>query len=327
MLEIELTADEAIEIRRLCRSLGREYGSTDEETLLRDLARFPQEMPAGVVDQIAAYTEDPEADLALVRRHMIRDHDLGETPLSQKDPITTKTSLEYEMVVMLYGSILGSVFGWATQQEGHIVNDIIPMETFADQQVGASSKVELAWHTEDAYHPGRADFICLFCLRNPTGAPTTVASIVDIQSRQALPAPLFEPCVRIAADDAQAAGAEAAGIEDWTESVVKPVPILSKNGAGLEMCVDPAYMSVASDDESVRDAVTGFCETINEHLTEVVLKPGDLLILNNHRAVHGRRPFKPTYNGRDRWLKRVNVARDFEARRPYCTDRGRRLLA
>ena len=131
--------------------------------------------------------------------------------------------------------------------------------------------------------------------------------------------------MRIAADDAQAAGAEEAGIEDWTESAVKPVPILSQNGSGLQMVVDPAYMSVA--DEDAHDAVTGFCQAIDEHLTEVVLKPGDLLILNNHRAVHGRRPFKPTYSGRDRWLKRVNVARDFESRRPFCTDGSRRLLA
>lgn len=325
MLEIELTADEAIEIRRLCRSLGREYGSSDEETLLRDLGDYPKEMPPALVEEIGAYMQSPEADFALISHHMIRDHDLGDTPIQQKDPTTTKTSLEYEMVVMLYGSILGSVFGWATQQEGHLVNDIIPMETFAEQQVGASSKVELAWHTEDAYHPGRADFICLFCLRNPTGAPTTVASIVDLQSHLDLPAELFEPCVRIAADDAQAAGAEEAGIEDWTESAVKPVPILSQNGAGLQMVVDPAYMSVA--DEEAHDAVTGFCQAIDEHLTEVVLKPGDLLILNNHRAVHGRRPFKPTYSGRDRWLKRVNVARDFESRRPFCTDGSRRLLA
>jgi Fe(II)/alpha-ketoglutarate-dependent arginine beta-hydroxylase len=327
VLEISLTADEAIEIRRLCRALGREYGSTDDEALLRDLHRFPEELPSGVVEEITSYMERPDADFALVSHHMIRDHDLGDTPTKQKDPTTTRTSLEYEMVVMLYGSILGSVFGWATQQEGHLVNDIIPMETFADQQVGASSKVELAWHTEDAFHPGRADFICLFCLRNPTGAPTTVASIVDIESRRELPAALFEPCVRIAADDAQLEGAEKAGAEGWTESKVEPVPILSQNGAGLQMCVDPAYMSVASDEEGVYDAVTGFCKTINEHLTEVVLRPGDLLILNNHRAVHGRRPFKPTYSGRDRWLKRVNVARNFETRRAYCTDSGRRLLA
>lgn len=327
MLELRLTADEAIEVRRLCRSLGREYGSTDEESLLRDLDRWRGEMPPRVVEGITSYIESPEADIALVSHHMISDRDLGDTPLRQKDPTSTKTSLEYEMVVMLYGSILGSVFGWATQQEGHIVNDIIPIEAFADKQVGASSKVELAWHTEDAYHPGRADFICLFCLRNPTNAPTTVASIVDVASRRALPEVLFEPCVRIAADDAQAAGAEEVGIDDWTESAVEPTPILSQNGFGLEMCVDPAYMSVASDEEDVHDVVTGFCKAIDEQLTEVVLKPGDLLILNNHRTVHGRRPFKPTRNGRDRWLKRVNVARDFGTRSAYCADRARRLLA
>lgn len=327
MLEIELTADEAIEIRRLSRALGREYGSSDEESLLRDLDRYPAEMPARVVEEIGAYMEDPEADFVLVKRHMICERDLGPTPVDQKDPTTTRTSLEYEMLVMLYGTILGSVFGWATQQQGHLVNDIIPMAAFAEQQVGASSKIELAWHTEDAYHPGRADFICLFCLRNPTGAPTTVSSLTDIKSDLELPAELFEPCVRIAADDAQAAGAEEAGIEDWTESAVKPRPILSENGNGLQMCVDPAYMSVASDEEGVRDAVTGFCQAIDEHLTEVVLTPGDVLLLNNHRAVHGRRPFKPTYSGRDRWLKRVNVARNFEAREPYCVDQSRRLLA
>jgi enduracididine beta-hydroxylase len=327
VLRVNLTADEAIEIRRLCRTLGREHGSTNAGPLLRRLNRLPEEMPPKVVEQLTAFMNGPEADVAVISRHMIRDHDLGDTPQVQKDPTATLTSLEYEMVAMLYGSILGTVFGWATQQNGHLVNDIIPMETFADQQVGASSKVELAWHTEDAYHPGRADFICLFCLRNPTGAPTTVASIVDIQADHPLARRLFEPCVRIAADDAQAAGAEAAGIEDWTEAAVEPVPILTENGHGIEMRVDPAYMSVNDEVEGAHEAVTDFCGAIDAHLTELALTPGDLLIVNNHRAVHGRRPFKPTYSGRDRWLKRVNVARDFQSRLPYCTDAERRLLS
>jgi Fe(II)/alpha-ketoglutarate-dependent arginine beta-hydroxylase len=327
VLEVELTADEAIEIRRLCRSLDREYGSTDDESLLRALDRLPAEMPAPVIEAVEAYMSAPEADIALIHHHMVSDSALGTTPTSWKSPAATRASLEYEMVAMLYGSILGSVFGWATQQEGHIVNDIIPIESFSDQQVGASSKIELAWHTEDAFHPGRADFICLFCLRNPTGAPTTVASLNDIRSHVPLPPVLLEPCVRITADDAQQAGAEAVEVKEWSESSVEPVPILSENGNGLQMCVDPAYMSVASNDESMHEAVSDFCRAIDEHVTDVVLEPGDLLILDNHRAVHGRRPFKPTHSGKDRWLKRVNVARDFEARSPYCTDRGRRLLA
>ena len=327
MLEIDLTADEAIAIRRLARWLGREYGSTDNERLLRDLSHLTEGLPPDLIDAVTSFMRGRDSDLVLVRNHMISERDLGTTPTSWKAPDATTTSLEYEMVVMLYGSILGSVFGWATQQAGHIVNDIVPVQSLANQQVGASSKVELAWHTEDAFHPGRADFICLFCLRNPTGAPTTVASLGDIQQNGNLPQILFEPCVRIAADDAQMAGAEEVGAEGWTESKVAPVPILTESDAGLEMCVDPAYMSVVDASNGTYDAVTGFCRTIDEHITEVVLEPGDLLILDNHRVVHGRKPFKPTYNGRDRWLKRVNVATDFEARIPYCCDTERRLLA
>jgi alpha-ketoglutarate-dependent taurine dioxygenase len=59
----------------------------------------------------------------------------------------------------------------------------------------------------------------------------------------------------------------------------------------------------------------------------VVLRPGEMILIDNGRAVHGRRPFKPTYSGRDRWLKRVNVAKEFETRSAYCTNQGRRLLA
>lgn len=327
MLEIDLTADEAIGIRRLARSLGREYGSTDSESLLRDLAHLTAELPQDLIDAIQSYMRSPDSDLVLVRNHMISDRDLGSTPLEWKAPAATATSLEYEMVVMLFGSILGSVFGWATQQAGHIVNDIVPLESMADQQVGASSKVELAWHTEDAFHPGRADFICLLCLRNPTGAPTTVASLGDIQQNGNLSPILFEPCVRIAADDAQREGGEEVGTDDWTESKVEPIPILSEDDCGLTMCVDPAYMTVVDEGNGTYDAVTGFCRAIDDHITEVVLEPGDLLIIDNHRAVHGRRPFKPTYSGKDRWLKRVNVAADFEPRVPYCCDSERRLLA
>jgi alpha-ketoglutarate-dependent taurine dioxygenase len=47
----------------------------------------------------------------------------------------------------------------------------------------------------------------------------------------------------------------------------------------------------------------------------VALAPGDILILDNYRGVHGRRPFEAKYDGRDRWLKRVSVTRDLRRQR------------
>jgi Fe(II)/alpha-ketoglutarate-dependent arginine beta-hydroxylase len=328
MLEIDLSAEEARDVRDLARALAARYDSTDDPALLEDLGSSARHAPQRLTEKITAYMARPTSDLALVKNHLVDDDELCTTPSRWKSSESSAASLEYELITMLYGSVLGSVFGWATQQQGHIVNDIVPMASMAEQQVGASSNVELAWHTEDAFHPGRADFICLFCLRNPTEAPTTVATLADVQrANGGLPAALFGPCVCIPADDAQQAGADEMGVDEWSGPAVEAVPILTETDGGLEMRVDPAYMLVAGDDEDLYDAVTGFCRLVDEQITDVVLSPGDLLILDNRRAVHGRRPFKPTYSGRDRWLKRVNVAMRFETRASYCVDADRRLLA
>jgi hypothetical protein len=47
-------------------------------------------------------------------------------------------------------------------------------------------------------------------------------------------------------------------------------------------------------------------KTATQH---VVLAAGDLLVIDNDRAVHGRTPFTPRYDGTDRWLKRSLVMR------------------
>ena len=35
-----------------------------------------------------------------------------------------------------------------------------------------------------------------------------------------------------------------------------------------------------------------------------------MIIINNHRLAHGRKPFKAEYNGKDRWLERVLILED-----------------
>lgn len=41
--------------------------------------------------------------------------------------------------------------------------------------------------------------------------------------------------------------------------------------------------------------------------TTVPNAPGDLTLIDNDVAVHGRIPFRPRYDGTDRWLKRVLI--------------------
>ena len=40
------------------------------------------------------------------------------------------------------------------------------------------------------------------------------------------------------------------------------------------------------------------------------LRPGDLLLTDNHFAFHARTPFVPRYDGFDRWLMRAFLTKD-----------------
>ena len=57
--------------------------------------------------------------------------------------------------------------------------------------------------------------------------------------------------------------------------------------------------------------------------TSVALEAGDLLVVDNAVAVHGRSPFTPRFDGTDRWLQRTFVVSDLA---PSAADRRGRVI-
>jgi L-asparagine oxygenase len=43
---------------------------------------------------------------------------------------------------------------------------------------------------------------------------------------------------------------------------------------------------------------------------EIVLKTGDLLVIDNSTVIHGRKPFQARYDGTDRWVQRMLVRKN-----------------
>lgn len=58
----------------------------------------------------------------------------------------------------------------------------------------------------------------------------------------------------------------------------------------------------------------------------VLLQPGDVLVIDNRRCLHGREPFTPTYGPEDRWLMRAHVMQDPWPARAHIVDWNARLL-
>jgi L-asparagine oxygenase len=54
-------------------------------------------------------------------------------------------------------------------------------------------------------------------------------------------------------------------------------------------------------------------DAVRRSTEHVILQSGDILVIDNRRAVHGRTPFNPRYDGTDRWLKRALVVTELPA--------------
>ena len=194
---------------------------------------------------------------------------------------------------------LGTAHGYPREQDGRLVQDLFPIESTSRGQVSTSSLVDLGMHTETAFHPYKPDYVVLLCLRGDPAAETTHAGIDDIvgaldeTSLEVLRQPRFVTSV----DESFRTHGEAD-----TEFVITP---LTGHGDTMRLVYDEVLMR-GIDPESTR-ALAALAEAVRASTRGTVLRSGDLLIIDNHRAVHGRSRFTPRFDGTDRWLRRVMV--------------------
>jgi L-asparagine oxygenase len=284
----------------------------DDGALVSVAARAARSLPTVAFDAVMGFADHPDRSGAL----LLRGIDVGHLPPTPPAPTgATGKDQATELSLLAIARLLGHPVGYLPEHGGRVVQDIVPTRAGADQQVSTSSKVELMFHTETAFHPHRPRYLLLLCLRGDPAAVTTLASVHEIVDR--LPAhvvdALAEPRFRTAVDASFLAG---------RANVLGPArPILSGTRDEPTFVFD-ADLMVGVDDEADR-AVRLVADVVAEHHTGVVLEPGDLLVVDNHLAVHGRSPFTPRFDGTDRWLQRTFVVADLAA---SAADRTGRVI-
>lgn len=322
-----LTERETSVVTTLARRLTKLHASSDDPVLYQRLALTAHGLPRRLREFLLRFRLDERAGAALIRGLPLDPDSVGPTPSVWQDEEATRRTLEFDVVLLLCGSVIGDPFAWATQQAGALVNDVIPVKGYEHAQVGAGSLTALKWHTEDAFHPYRADWLALACLRNPDDVGTTVAHVDDALPLVAEPEELFGPCIFIRPDDAQMpdfkqparAAVDREALADRQRGEHnrggRGSAVLSGSQDAPELCIDPAYMEILNPGSSAALAVDDLCAGLDLVQHTVVLRPGDALFVDNRRVVHGRAPFRARYDGADRWLKRINVMRDIRRAR------------
>ncbi|MFE2935041.1 guanitoxin biosynthesis L-enduracididine beta-hydroxylase GntD [Streptomyces sp. NPDC059278] len=318
---VALTDEENAEVSDLLRTLADVPVDPTAE-LLHRTRLAAQELPLRIRTELTGMRLYDTPRALVVTGFDIDDHRIGPTPATRPTPDPERTK-DQELLLLLHAALLGEAFGWATQQNGRLVHDVLPIPGEETEQMGSSSKTELLWHTEDAFHPLRCDYVGLLCLRNHQRAATTLGwpdlSRLAPEDR----ATLLEPRYLIRPDTSHTPEQNAAGHQSAERFAAiaemdddpKRIAVLFGAPDDPYLRIDPAYMSPVPGDAAAQRAYDAIAALIEDGLQQVALDAGSLLLVDNYRAVHGRKPFAAAYDGRDRWLKRVNITRDLRRSR------------
>lgn len=229
--------------------------------------------------------------------------DVGDIPPTPATPfIDDSATPRATDVLMQFSEIGGFPVCYKQEHGGKLIHNLVPVHKTEYGQISTSSKTNLYLHTELAFHPYKPSFIFLLCLRGDEAAATTIASINEIMEK------LDEETIKILELPNFTTGIDESFKNGKNDNFSLITPVLRNTETGFDdskwtMTFDLQLMKGLDADSEF--ALNKMRDAVNASVDNVYLKTGDLMLIDNNRAVHGRSSFQPRYDGTDRWVKRL----------------------
>lgn len=323
-MHYQLSKKESLSLREIATTLQQQFKTVDNPSFQEVAHEYAYDIPKTMMIALSQFDRHDEPYLQ-VTGLTIDDALLQDTPASWRDRRSPEAYTS-EFMHYLLASHVGLPFSWKTQQDGRTINDILPVKEFEHEQLAISSKSNLMWHVEDAFHDARGEFLSLMCLRNRDAVPTLLSAPDLTKLSPKAVRELMTPQYLVRADDAHDLNSnlnEVGGDPELRAAFeearnLRKVALLFGSASRPYMRLDMDTFGreeFVSDD--ARSAYHELCALVEEHAIELLSNQGDVIIVNNFLAVHGRPPFEPRYDGTDRWLQRLLVNSDFRKTAPY----------
>ncbi len=258
-------------------------------------------LPINVRMKIIEFLKFGNQEGYLLINNLKLDPELPHTPIS-KNEMPNKKTFYSECWLTIFANLLGEPFSYKQEGNGLLFHNICPSKSNQNLQSSLSSDVLLDLHTEVAFSPFIMDFVLLYCLREDRNhyGKTLLVSIRDI----------YKHLSSEAIDELKKRNFKA-GI-DFSFGSKNPkkyylVSVLYGDKEDPFLVYDRDLFK--GQTESAQKALVELENVIMKHIKGISLKPGDLLIIDNRRVVHGRTSFTAYYDGYDRWLQRLFVCR------------------
>jgi L-asparagine oxygenase len=212
----------------------------------------------------------------------------------------------------------------AYEAEGHgrLYQDMVPNRAMALSQTSLGSGVELELHTEQAFSKLRPDILSLACLRGHPDAKTYVLPAHVLLEHMT---PFERKLLRRELWTTGVDGSFKLGGHEFIEGDLRgPLAIIGGAQDDPTIVFDQDLMVGVTDEAQA--LIARVVEVYRAHRFSVTLAPGQILLVDNVRAVHGRSPFTPSFDGADRFISRSFAVRDL-VRTRYARPGNSRTVA
>lgn len=305
---IEVNTDE---IDILIRLVNKITASPTEETekFFKQVKNAFNELPIRMQIELTNFVENgSKTDFLLIKGLENIDQNIPNTPINNKNKVGETTNLARLQAILLCS--ISDIIAYEAECYGNIFQDVVPIQNMEKDQTSLGSITELEIHTEQAFSKLRPDLLSLACLRGDPHAITyilPVQSIIDNLSDsevELLKQPLWKTGVDLSFK---------LNNHDFIEGDIRgPMPILDddyQSNGRYNLVFDQDLMFGLTEESKC--LIGKIVDIYYQHRISHNLKPGEIIIIDNRRAVHGRSPFFPKYDGKDRFLVRCFSVFDY----------------
>lgn len=290
------------------------------ELYCRQARRAARRMPERLWDLLADFAgKGTESGTMLLDALPVEE--CPPTPPDNRSHLGERTALARVQAIVNHAC--GEMVAYEAEGHGRLYQDMVPNRALAQSQTSLGSRVELELHTEQAFSKLKPDVLSLACLRGHPQAQTYVlpAHLLLAQlnpfERKLLRQPLWMTGVD--------GSFKQEGHEFIEGDERGPLPIIAGAEEDPTIIFDQDLMRGVS--EEAHAMVARITEVYHAHRHAHVLQPGQILLVDNIRAVHGRSPFTPSFDGSDRFIVRSFAVRDLVRTRYARPGNGRMVAA
>ena len=277
--------------------------SEDPEIFCSQLKQIP--LPEPIQERLTNFARNG-SESGFILFQNILEPNLPRTPPGNHYHVGETTILSKIQGVMM--SKMCEMIAYEAEGYGKLYQDILPIYSMASVQTSVGSNTELEIHTEQAFSQLRPDMISLACLRGDINAFTYILPVNRIlknitKKEMEL---LYQPLWKMGVD----LSFKLHGKEFIEGDIRGPFAILNGSRNDPQLIFDQDLMFGMTEES--HKLIAKIVAIYYQHRITHNLKPGEIIFIDNRRAVHGRSSFSPNYDGYDRFLIRCFGTFDYE---------------